>query len=121
MTRLEGFDVRVAPEVWSALRGLDRSDPGFRSRFVAEMRRLKANGTRARSAKKLSGFELWEMRVGNYRAFLSPVPGSRRIAVGALVGKDSRRLRAQALRTIEREVHRSRDRQKEELDEMGGP
>ena len=114
MTRHQGLDVRVAPEVRQLLRRSARSDARLQGRFITQMRRLGTSDTRARSAKKLVALDLWEVRIGSHRAFFCPVPGSRRIAVGALVFKDAQKLRMAKLRAIERQVHQWRDRLKED-------
>jgi hypothetical protein len=103
MTRHQGFDVRVAPEVEAALL---RGDPQLHARFTVEMRRLREHGTRSRSAKKLHGLDLWEVRIADHRAFFRRIPGTRTIAVGALVVKRRKRLRMGKLRVIERQVRR---------------
>jgi hypothetical protein len=103
MTRRQGFDVRVAPEVEAALL---QGHPRLSAKFTVEMRRLREYGTRSRSAKKLRGLDLWEARVADHRAFFRLIPGTRTIAVGALVAKRRKRLRMDKLRVIERQVHR---------------
>ena len=104
MTRHQGFDVRVAPEVEDVLRRSESSGTSLRGRFLVEAERLAAFGLRSRSARKLRGLDLWEARVGDHRAFFRLVPGTRTIAVGALVSKRTRRLRMDKLRAIERQV-----------------
>jgi hypothetical protein len=104
MTRHQRFDVRVAPEVERVLSEADRSGTPLRARFLTQMDRLAANGTDARSVKKLTNHELWEVRAGSYRAFFRPVLGTRTIAVGVLAAKRTKRLSAVRLRIIERQV-----------------
>lgn len=106
MTRPQGFDVRVAPEVLARYEG--RSKGARRSRdarsFADAMERLRREGTRATGAKKLKGFDLWEIRADDQRAFFRPVPRSNRIAVGYVLTKTTRRLWSSRLRHIERIV-----------------
>jgi mRNA-degrading endonuclease RelE of RelBE toxin-antitoxin system len=104
MTRPQGFDVRVAPEVEHVLQRADRSGTPLRARFLVETERLAAHGLRSRSTRKLGGLDLWEARIGDYRAFFRLVPGTRTIAIGALVAKRTKRLRMDKLRAIERQV-----------------
>lgn len=104
MTRHQGFDVRVAPDVRRVLLQADRSGTPLRARFVVESERLATYGLRSRSAKKLRGLDLWEVRIGDHRAFIRLVPETRTIAVGALVAKRTRRLPIEKLRVIERQI-----------------
>lgn len=111
MTRPRGFDVRVAPEV---LEVLERSrDHRERVRFLSAVDRLALHGTRAPGAKKLISLDLWEVRYGDSRAFFCPVPGTRKLAVGAVLRKKSRKLAMSHLRAAERSVHRWRSRLEE--------
>lgn len=107
MTRHEGFDVRLAPEVVRAIRELTRQS----GKAVDDVRRiyaaqdaLRRTGTRAAGVKKLRSLETWEIRAGRYRLFFCRLPGTRVIAVGAVVVKSSRRIRMARLRQIERRV-----------------
>jgi hypothetical protein len=59
--------------------------------------------------KKLKGLDLWEIRVGTFRAYFCLVPGSGEVAVGALLEKKTGRHRPAELKTIEARVHRWRD------------
>lgn len=106
MTRRPHFDVRIPPAV---RRLVDPGDSGHGARrashFFDGMDRLSIEGTRAAGVKKLKGREVWEMRLGDRRAFFCLVPGTRIIAVGALSTKKSRRLSSNRLRVIERAVH----------------
>lgn len=106
MTRHEGFDVRVAPEVYESIE-LTR-DPREAAAFFDAVDRLARHGTRASGAKKLKGLDLWEIRFRDSRAFFDLVPGKRVIAVGAVTSKKSRRLRMSRLRVIEQQVQRWR-------------
>jgi len=116
MTRHRTFDVRVAPDVEQAVRAMAHR-PGTAStdakHVLAAQQRLAAFGTRANGAKKLRSLALWEIRAGRQRIFFCPVPGTRRLAVGALIVKSTSRLRTAKLKAIEHEVHRWRDELKE--------
>lgn len=104
MTRHDGLDVRIAPEVEETLQRADRSGQQLRARFLTQADRLAANGLEAHEAKKLGSLDLWELRVGDHRAFLCSMPATRMIAVGALVAKRRSRLRPKTLQVIERQV-----------------
>lgn len=107
MTRHQRFDVRVAPPVLEAVAGISLGVPQTRRAraFADAMERLRREGTRAHGAKKLKGLDLWEIRADEWRAFFVPVPRGRRIAVGAILAKRSRRVRMSRLKHIERVVH----------------
>ncbi len=74
---------------------------------------LSISGTRATSVKKLRALDLWEIRVGDRRAFFCPVRGTSILAVGALEPKRAKRFRMTKLRAIEQRVHRWRDAMEE--------
>ena len=113
MTRPQGFDVRVAPEVERVVgelalrRGKSMDDARWIS---AAQDRLARSGTRAEGAKKLRALDLWEIRAGRYRLFFCLVPRTNLIAVGAVLAKSSRRIRMAQLKRVERNVHSWRDR-----------
>jgi hypothetical protein len=66
---------------------------------------LSVSGTRATGVKKLRGLDLWEMRIGDHRAFFYPVRGTNLLAVGALESKKTAKFKMTKLRAIERRVH----------------
>jgi hypothetical protein len=111
MTRHQGFDVRVAPDVLAALAGVPPGVPRTRiaRAFAGAMDRLGHAGTHAAAAKKLKGLDLWEVRVEDRRVFFRPVARSNVIAVGFIATKRSRRLRMSRLKHIERAVRRWSD------------
>ncbi len=115
MTRHSGWEVRVSAEVNEAIVREARREAD--ARIVADVRNamglLRINGTRATGAKKLRALDLWEIRIGDFRAYFCPVRGTNLLAVGALEAKRTRRLRMTKLRMIERRVHRWRDTLKE--------
>jgi len=106
MTRHQGFDVRVAPEVLATLaRSPKRPASTERTKgFARAMRRLRREGTRAEGVKKLKGLDLWEIRFESHRAFFRLVPRTRTIAVGFVQTKKSWRIPMRRLRHIERVV-----------------
>jgi hypothetical protein len=106
MSRPDPFDVRVSPAIEDRLRELDHAGSTLPARFVTAVDRLAANGLDGRAARKLTSLDLWEVRVGDHRAFLRLVRGSRMIAVGSFVPKRRSRLNARMLATIERQVQR---------------
>ena len=111
MTRHRRYDVRLSPEVEQALHPV-RPDPETAKRarrFFDAMDRLSDQGTRAGGVKKIQGSELWEMRLGDRRVFFCLVAGTRLIAVGAVVTKKTRKLRAGKLHSIENAVQAWRD------------
>ena len=113
MTRHQRFDVRVAPEVEKRMLDLAERSGAARveSRHIrAALLLLGSMGTRAHGAKKLKSLELWEIRAGRHRLFFTLVPGTRRLAVGALIAKDARRIGMTRLKLIERKVHLWRDK-----------
>ncbi len=118
MTRHSGWEVRVSPDVKRTVQSAAH-DHGASARlprdFRRAMNRLNRNGTRAAGAKKLKSLDLWEIRIGVYRAYFCPIRGTDVIAVGALVVKKTRRHRSSLLKTIETRVHRWRDAVEEEL------
>jgi hypothetical protein len=112
-----GWRVRISPEVEAIIveaGGRHGTSAELIRDFRHAMRRLAWNGTRASGAKKLRSLDLWEIRVGDHRAYFSLVPGNNVLAVGALVVKRTRRHRAQQLKTIERRVLRWRGALEEE-------
>ena len=108
MTRHQGYDIRVAPEVKEQIRQLGLQRRRESRQAVSALDRLAHEGTRAAGASKLRGLDLWEVRAGQIRLFFSPVPRSRRIAVGAMVVKKTKRLRMARLRHLESVTHRWR-------------
>ena len=78
-------------------------------RIRAVLLLLASMGTRANGARKLQSLELWEVRAGRHRLFFSPVPGTHKLAVGALIVKEVRRIKMSRLRHIEHKVHIWRD------------
>ena len=113
MTRPQGFDVRVAPDVVDVLSSR-RACVGLAQQFGQAMRRLEQFGTRATGAKKLAGLDPWEIRAGEHRAYFCPVPGKRVLAVGALIPKKAKRHRSARLLVITARVHRWREAVQEE-------
>jgi hypothetical protein len=107
MTRPQRWNVRVSPTVEEQVRLLARRDP--HARLVADikiaMALLSVSGTRATGVKKLRGLDLWEMRIGDHRAFFCPVRGTNLLAVGALESKKTAKFKMTKLRAIERRVH----------------
>ena len=112
MTRHRGFDVRVAPQVEQQLLRLAQR-PGHSMvesrRIRAALLLLESMGTRASGTKKMKSLDLWEIRAGRYRLFFALVPGTSRIAVGALIAKDAQRIKMTRLKLIECKVHQWRD------------
>ena len=106
MTRHQGFDVRISPQVLAALGSASGGAPRTRGAraFAEAMERLSREGTRAQGAKKLKGLDLWEMRFENRRAFFRLGPRSQMIAVGFALTKKSSRLPMRRLKHIERVV-----------------
>jgi hypothetical protein len=94
----------VAPQVEATLLKADREGRPLRAWFVVAMRQLATNGLRAPSARKFKGLDIWEVRVGDHRAFLRPVSGTHTIGVGALLPKRTQRIRMDRLKLIERQV-----------------
>ncbi len=74
---------------------------------------MARSGTRATGAKKLRSLDLWELRIGAYRAYFCRVPGTPVLAVGVLEVKKTKKLRMTQLKAIERKVHQWRDVLKE--------
>ena len=111
MSQPVSWQVRASPDVEQVIRQVARGRAS--ARLVADYRagldQLARSGTRANGVKMLRSLELWEVRMGEYRAFFCPVPGTGVIAIGALVAKRTGKLRMKRLRTIERRVHRWRD------------
>jgi hypothetical protein len=113
-TRISGpptWQVRVSVDIEDRMRGLARERPSARlaADFRAALDRLATSGTRANGVKKLSSLQLWQVRIGDHRAFFDLVPGSRVIALGALVTKRRSRLDMKELMAVQRRVHRWRD------------
>ncbi len=108
MTRRQGFDIRVAPEVWNVVRSR-KAPVALPQQFQNAMRRLEHYGTKAAGAKKLTDAEFWEIRFGDYRAYFCPVRGVRAIAVGVVLAKKTKRHRPAELAAVESRVHRWRD------------
>jgi len=105
------WQVRVSVDIEDRMRGLARKRPSARlaADFRAALDRLAMSGTRANGVKKLSSLQLWQVRIGDHRAFFDLVPGSRVIALGALVTKRRSRLDMKELMAVQRRVHRWRD------------
>ena len=111
MSRPSGWSVRVSPDVDDAILAVARRDSSARlvTDVLAGFDRLARSGTRATGVKKLRSLDLWEIRLGDYRAYFCPVPGTDLLAVGVLEAKRTRRLRMERIKTIERKVHGWRD------------
>lgn len=111
-----GWEVRISPDIDETLLGVARAraSTDLIAGFRGAMDLLARGGTRANGAKKLKSLDLWEIRVGDHRAYFSPVPGTTVLAVGALEAKKTRRLQSWKLKTIERKVRRWRDALEEE-------
>ena len=117
MTRHQGFDVRVAPEVERELKDLahGHGHAAVDARRIRQaIQRLEAEGTWANGVRKMQSLALWELRAGDYRLFFCQLRGTRRLAVGAMARKSRQRLPMRHLKRIETEVRRWR----EELEEM---
>jgi hypothetical protein len=112
MTRHQGWDVHVAPDVPAAIdEGAAKSErTKRRAAFAGAMDRLGRQGTRTNGVKKMKGLDLWELRIGDTRVFFIRVTRSNLIAVGAIATKRSRRMRMSRLQHIERVVHEWGDR-----------
>lgn len=111
MSKPPGWEVRISPDIDETLLGVARGRAS--SELIADFRGamdlLARNGTRANGAKKLRSLDLWEIRVGDHRAYFCPVSGATVLAVGVLEAKNTKRLPSRKLKTIERKVHRWRD------------
>jgi hypothetical protein len=116
MSREKRWRVRVAAEAHDVILESARTTGHRRLTrdFDQAMDHLARSGTRATGAKKLKTLDLWEIRVGDHRAYLCLVTGTAQLAVGALVAKRTRKHRIKTLKAIERKVHRWRDQLAEE-------
>jgi hypothetical protein len=108
MTRHQGFDVRVAPEVARVVRS-QKTPVILPQQFGRAMRRLEHYGTRAAGVRKLADMDLWDIRLGDHRAHFSPVPGTKVIAVGVVLTTKTKRHKRTELAAVESRVHRWRD------------
>jgi hypothetical protein len=71
---------------------------------------LTSQGTRASGAKKLKSMDLWEIRVGDYRAYFCLVSGTNELAVGAFAPKRTYKQSPRTMKGLEMKTHRWRDR-----------
>ena len=111
MTRHQEFDVRLSPDVERALDALAAAGgigAADSRRAMRALRRLREEGVWARGVQRMRSLDLWEIRAGDYRLFFCPVPGTRRLAVGAMVRKTRQKLPMRQLKRVESRVRQWR-------------
>jgi len=109
----KGWQVRVAPDVTEFVDGSARRHGDslrLATRFHQAMSALASQGTRANGAKKLKSMDLWEIRVGDHRAYFCLVPDTNELAVGAFAPKRTRKQSPRTMKGLEMKTHRWRDR-----------